>query len=247
MLALAFGPELRLGCRSAGAEERAVAQRIILYGPRRTPYTEKVRRALVLKGLDFELQEPSTPEDYKRWSPQTGLLPVVAIDSELVSDSTGILLRLDQLFPKPPLLSSDPVVAAQQRQLEDWADESFLWYWNRWLVLAQQQASRPDGARRGPLGIPGVRRALAWLRAGGTWERPETGLMRGIDDRLGDLVNLLGSRRFFYADQPSMADLAVYGMLFVLRMDAMMGSAPLLANRPTLLDFMRRLEEATGG
>ena len=85
------------------------------------------------------------------------------------------------------------------------------------------------------------------VSAGGTWERPETGLLRGIEDRLGDLVNLLGSRRYFYADQPSMADLAVYGMLFVLRMDAMTGSARLLASRPTLLEFMRRLEEATGG
>jgi glutathione S-transferase len=225
-----------------------VAQEIILYGPRRTPYTEKVRRALVLKGLDFDLREPSSPDDYKRWSPRTGLLPVLRIDSELVSDSTGILLRLDELFPKPPLLASDPVIAAQQRQLEDWADESFLWYWNRWLVLARQrQAAEPARERRGLLRTPGVRRALAWLRAGGTWERPETALLRGIEDRLGDLVNLLGSRRFFYADQPSMADLAVYGMLFILRMDAMTGSARLLASRPTLLEFMRRLEEATGG
>jgi glutathione S-transferase len=225
-----------------------VAQQITLYGPRRTPYTEKVRRALVLKGLDFELREPSGPEDYQRWSPETGLLPVLAIDAELVSDSTGILLRLDELFPKPPLLASDPVIAAQQRQLEDWADESFLFYWNRWLVLARQrQAVAADNARRGPLRFSGVRRALAWLRAGGTWERPETGLLRGIEDRLGDLVNLLGSRRYFYADQPSMADLAVYGMLFVLRMDAMTGSARLLASRPTLIEFMRRLEEATGG
>jgi glutathione S-transferase len=71
--------------------------------------------------------------------------------------------------------------------------------------------------------------------------------MRGVDDRLGDLVNLLGSRRFFYADQPSMADLAVYGMLFVLRTDLMTGSARLLANRATLIEFMRRLEESTGG
>lgn len=225
-----------------------MAQQIILYGPRRTPYTEKVRRALVLKGLDFELREPSSPEDYKRWSPRTGLLPVLRIDSELVSDSTGILLRLDELFPKPPLLAADPVIAAQQRQLEDWADESFLWYWNRWLALAQQRrATEPVRVGRSLLRTPGVRRALAWLRAGGTWERPETALMRGIDDRLGDLVNLLGSRRFFYADQPSMADLAVYGMLYILRMDAMTGSARLLGSRPTLVEFMRRLEESTGG
>lgn len=222
-----------------------MAQPITLYGPRQTPYTEKVRRALALKGLDFELREPTSPEDYKRWSPETGLLPVLAIGSELVSDSTRILLRLDELYPKPPLLASDPVVAAQQRQLEDWADESFLWYWNRWLVMTQRR--EPVNARRGLLRIPGVRRALAWVRAGGTWERPETALLRGIEDRLGDLVNLLGARRFFYSDQPGMADLAVYGMLFVLRMDAMTGSARLLASRPSLIEFMRRVEETTGG
>jgi glutathione S-transferase len=244
---LEAGAAARILPRSPASQEpRAVAQRITLYGPRTTPYTEKVRRALVLKGLDFALREPESPEDFKRWSPETGLLPVLTIDSELVSDSTRILFRLDELYPKPPLLSSDPVVAAQQRQLEDWADESFLWYWNRWSVLAQRRdgADDPD-ARHRPL--RGVRRALAWLRAGGTWERPETALMRGVDDRLGDLVNLLGSRRFFYADQPSMADLAVYGMLFVLRTDLMTGSARLLANRATLIEFMRRLEESTGG
>ena len=225
-----------------------MSQRIVLYGPRRTPYTEKVRRALVLKGLDFELCEPSGPEDYRRWSPETGLLPVLAIGPERVADSTRILLRLDELWPKPPLLSPDPVIAAQQRQLEDWADESFLWYWNRWLVLAQRrQVTEAANSRRGPLRLPGLRRSLAWLRAGGTWERPETALLRGVEDRLGDLVNLLGARRFFYADQPSMADLGVYGMLFVLRMDAMTGSARLLANRSTLIEFMRRLEESTGG
>lgn len=222
-----------------------MAERITLYGPRQTPYTEKVRRGLVLKGLDFELREPQSPEDYKRWSPETGLLPVLRIDSELVSDSTRILFRLDELYPKPAFVSPDPVVAAQQRRLEDWADESFLWHWNRWLALAQRRDEA--NARRRPAGLPRLRRALAWLRAGGTWERPETALLRAIEDRLGDLVNLLGTRRFFYWDQPGMADLAVYGMLFVLRMDAMTGSARLIASRPTLVEFMRRVEDATGG
>ena len=224
-----------------------MSQRIVLYGPRRTPYTEKVRRALVLKGLDFELCEPGGPEDYRRWSPETGLLPAIEIGDERVVDSTAILLRLDELWPKPPLLSPDPVIAAQQRQLEDWADESFLWYWNRWLALVRRRDAEAPRTPRGLGRVPGLRQALAWLRAGGSWERPETALMRGVDDRLGDLVNLLGTRRFFYADQPSIADLGVYGMLFVLRMDAMLGSARLLASRPALMEFMRRLEEATGG
>jgi glutathione S-transferase len=169
----------------------------------------------------------------------------MTVDQELVSDSTNILLRLEELRPEPSLLSQDPVVAAQQRQLEDWADESFLWYWNRWLALVRRREAAD--AQRGPLRMPRLRRALAWLRAGGTWERPETAILRSVEDRLGDLANLLGARRFFYWDQPGMADLAVYGMLFVLRLDAMRGSARLLANRPGLLEFMRRVEEATGG
>ena len=220
--------------------------KITLYGPARAPFTEKCRRALVLKGLDFALREPSGPEDYKLWSPDTGMLPVLRVDGELVSDSTEILLYLDQLAPKPPLLASDPRVAAQQRSLEEWADESFLWYWLQWLRLSGNGAGQQPEARTGRRS-PWLRRTLAWLRAGGTWERPETALLRGLDDRMGDLVNFLGARRFFYSDRLSMADLAVYGMLNVLRNDGIPGSAPLLSRRPTLLEFIRRVEEATGG
>jgi glutathione S-transferase len=220
-----------------------MASEIILYGPARAPFTEKCRRALILKGLEFELREPSGPEDYARWSPQTGLLPVMRIDGELVSDSTNILLKLDALYPEPPLLSRDPTVAAQQRKLEDWADESFLWYFQQWLRMSQ--AGRGNTPQRARSSLP--RRLLAWMRAGGTWERPETAILRGIDDRLGDLVNLLGARRFFYADSVSMADLAVYGMLQTVKSESIPGSTRLLAMRPTLREFMRSVEEETGG
>jgi glutathione S-transferase len=220
-----------------------MTRKIILYGPARAPFTEKCRRALILKDVEFELREPSGPEDYKRWSPETGLLPVMRVDAELVSDSTNILLKLDELYPDPPLLSPDPTVANQQRNLEDWADESFLWYFQQWLRMSQDgRGSTPRDARSSLL-----RRLLAWMRAGGTWERPQTALLRGVDDRLGDLVNLLGTRRFFYADRVSMADLAVYGMLYTVRSDSIPGSARLLAMRPTLREFMLSVEEATGG
>jgi glutathione S-transferase len=200
----------------------------------------------VLKGLDFELREPSGPEDFKRWSPKTGMLPVMRLDGELVTDSTEILLRIDQLVPTPPLLSSDPKIAEQQRSLEDWADESFLWYFQQFMRLAENDAGGETPTGAGPRSSS-LRRLLAWLRAGGTWERPQTALLRGIGDRLGDLVNFLGARRFFYSDRVSMADLAVYGMLYTLRNDSIPGSAPLLALRPTLIEFMRHVEGATGG
>jgi glutathione S-transferase len=220
-----------------------VAPKITLYGLARVPFTEKCRRALVLKRLEFELREPSGPEDFRRWSPETGLLPVMTIDDELVSDSTSILLRIEALYPDPPLLSRDPVVAAQQRQLEDWADESFLWYYQEWL-----RAGGDAGARPPPSGAGGrLRRLGARLRARTEREAPQTDLLRGIDDRLTDLENFLGARPFFYADQPSMADLTVYAMLRSLQMDQITGAARLLAARPALLAFMRRVEQATGG
>jgi len=149
---------------------------------------------------------------------------------------------LDEIQPEPPLLAPDPTVAAQQRNLEDWADESFLWYFQQWLRLASEEEGS-SGERR----FRAMRRVLAWLRAGGTWERPHTAILRGIADRMTDLVNLLGSRRFFYSERVSMADLAVYGMLFTLSLDAIPGSARLLSSRPLLVEFMRRVEEETGG
>ena len=61
-----------------------------------------MRRALLLKGIDFQLREPNGPEDYRRWSPDTGLLPVLEIDGQRTADSTDILFRLDALCPNPP-------------------------------------------------------------------------------------------------------------------------------------------------
>jgi glutathione S-transferase len=87
----------------------------------------------------------------------------------------------------------------------------------------------------------------AWFRAGGTWERPVTGLLRELDDRVDDLVNFLGARPFFYASELSMADLAVYSMLNTMRGGFVPGSAVALAQRPTLVAFMTRVEAVTGG
>jgi glutathione S-transferase len=223
--------------------------KITLYGQTQTPFTEKVRRALVMKKLPFEFFEPSGPEDFKRWSPDTGLLPVLTIDDERVSDSTAILLRLDEKFPQPPLLAAEPKIATQQRQLEDWADESFLFYFLRWQRVRQQrETAEAEASRRGGLArIAVLRRLFAWLRAGGTWERPETAIVRGMADRLDDLVNLLGTRPFFYAERPSMADLAVYSMLRSVEHGSMPDSTQLLLSRPGLVAYMRRVEAETGG
>ncbi len=213
--------------------------KITLYGYRDVPFTEKCRRALVLKGLPFELCEPESDDDIKRLSPKTGLLPVMVVDGELVSDSTNILLRLEEIQPEPPLVSSDPVTAAQQRSLEDWADESFLWYFQQWRRIRSElpSATQPPTARR-------------WSRraARAPAVAPEVAeLVRGVVARLDDLVRLLGQRPFFYAERVSMADLTIYAMLESMGRDTIPGAAAGIKARPVLVEYMRRVEAATGG
>jgi glutathione S-transferase len=228
---------------------QADGRKITLYGPAEIPFTEKVRRALLYKGLEFELTEPTGPEDYRRWNPKSGLLPVLEIDREMVPDSTDILYKLDEVFPDPPLLSNDARISSQQQQLEDWADENLLWYFNKWLRSrdgAEPEASRRSGSGGLLLRYAPLRRALAWLRAGGTWERPETAILRGIGDRLDDLLGFLGTRPFFYSNRVSMADLGVYAMLYAMGLETIPGSRKLVTDRPPLIEFMRRVEAATG-
>ena len=43
-----------------------------VYGSRLSPFVEKVVRGLLLKGVGFELVEPRSPTDLRRWNPQTG-------------------------------------------------------------------------------------------------------------------------------------------------------------------------------
>lgn len=226
---------------------------VTLYGPARTPFTEKVRRALIYKGYEFRLVEPETPEDYKRWSPKTGMLPVLDLRGEHVPDSTDILYRIDRDRPDPPLLSTDPKVAAQQRQLEEWADESFLFYFIKYrrvightqTVVPVRDQEEPPAPEQPASGV--LRRLAAWLRAGGTWERPETAILREIGMRMDDLVNFLGSRPYFYSSRLSMADLAVYAMLWTIRNGSIPGADAMIALRPSLVAFMQRVEAATGG
>jgi len=211
---------------------------IKLYGPSNTPFTEKVRRALILKGLDFEHFEPEGPEDFKRWSPKTGLLPVLEIDDEHIPDSTEILNRLEELYPEPSLLSTDPRIAGQQRQLEDWADSNLSWSFNKWRATRDTVPSEERS---------GFRLLLGLLKTGGTWERPEISIVRSLGDRMDDLIGFLGSRPFFYSDTVSMADLSVYSMLITMRRDFIPGSVKLLEARPALVDLMTRIESVTGG
>jgi glutathione S-transferase len=221
---------------------------ITLYGPSRSPFTEKIVRGLALKKLEFRLVEPVSLEDYQRWSP-TGKLPAIDIDGERVADSTAILVRLDELYPEPPLLAEDPRVAEKQLALVHWVDETFLWYWDRWV---RRPGHLPPAGPFVMLAGESLAQAEARGQAGGTAadreSRPsaeERRLVEELSHRVADLARLLGPRPFFYADRVGIADLAAYSILKSLAEDSVTGTRRHLERQPALLAFLQRVEQET--
>jgi glutathione S-transferase len=237
---------------------------ITLYGPRASPFTEKVARGLALKKLDFALVEPESAEDYRRWNPLTGTLPLLDLDGERVHDSTAILLRVDEIVPDPPLLSADPRIAETQLRLARWIDETFFWYWNRW-VRRDSPVAEPFRAFAGESLVEAERRLRSsnpprpagvslrsWVAArvrgqadSEKWTEQER-LVREAGNRIEDLARLLGPRPFFFGERIGIADLAAYSMLRRLALDIIPGSRQRLERQPVLLEFMARVEQETG-
>ena len=214
------------------------------------PFTEKVGRALRVKRLVFGLVEPTSAEDYRRLSPETGLLPVLEIDGKRVPDSAAILDYLDAHYPDPPLLSSDLRVAREQRRLERWIDETFPFYILRWVqkrVGAGTPLKAPgDGFPLGPMAQLGLIGSDGKLSPE-LFDTSSGGPGPEFARRLDDLEHMLGSRAFFYADELSRADLSVYGSLSVMYRDLYPGARALLAARAALFDHVERVLAATGG
>jgi maleylacetoacetate isomerase len=103
----------------AGETTIGRSMRLTLYTKYRNSAGERVRIALALKSISYNyLSVGSSGEiswdEYERINPQK-LMPALKIGEELVPQATAILEYLEEVFPKPSLLPSDPVLRAQAR------------------------------------------------------------------------------------------------------------------------------------
>lgn len=219
---------------------------IRLYTQTVNPFSEKVAAALALKALPFERVISDDPDDVARWSPIARTLPVLEIDGRRRAGSMAIVAWIDELAPEPPLYSSDPRTAVAQKSLAQWADDSFLWYWNRWRTARYPRPGDeepPDDSLLARLRHR-VERSVGRPFGRGPESRAEQReleVVGEIEDRLSDLVGFLGARPFFHADAPSVADLSIYSFLVVLRGGAIPGCAEAIEERPTLMAFIERM------
>jgi len=223
--------------------DRALGEVTIkLYTQQMNPFSEKVAAALALKGLPFERILCEEPEDIQRLSPIARTLPVLEIDGRRKADSARIIEWIDQLYPTPALYSSDPKTAEAQRNLADWSDNSFAWYWNRWRTARYPQPG--DEAPIEESLITRIKDQIGRTLGHAPKTRAdlrELEIIRELQDRMDDLVGFLRDRPFFHADEPSIADLSVYSMLVVLQSGPIPGCAEAIAERPTLAAFLDRM------
>jgi glutathione S-transferase len=92
---------------------------IRLCGFRISNYHNKVRIALLEKGIPFEEDEnvkPSQEDDYLAKSPM-GKVPYLEVDGTRLRESAVILEYLEDAYPQKPLLPKDPLERARVREL----------------------------------------------------------------------------------------------------------------------------------
>ena len=92
-----------------------------------SPFCRKVRLSLAEKRIDVKLEEERYWEqdtEFLRRNP-AGKVPVLRLDGKILTESAAICEYLEELYPDPPLMPSDPEGRYEVRRLVSWFDDKF--------------------------------------------------------------------------------------------------------------------------
>lgn len=221
-----------------------------------SPFCLKIHRALGLAGLAYTSRH-AQPSAFGDLNPaRQG--PILLIgDDEVVADSTRILARIERLSRAaggPSLLPEDPRARAEAWLWEDYADRALSGYvvaarWaddRNWpLVKEAYFGSAPWFVRR--LIAPRIRtRVLSGLVARDVLRSGEAALWKEFRCSLDQLeARAPGDGFWVTKEAPTVADLALFGMLQSLRTALTAAQDHELKLRPALCDWLDRVDEAT--
>lgn len=221
-----------------------------------SPFCLKVHRALGAAGLAYTSRRGS-PRDFTALNP-LGQLPVLILDEEeVIADSTRILARIGQIAARsgrPSLLPKEARARAEAWLWEDYADRALNGYLvaARWaddrnwpLVREAYFKEAPWFVRR--LVVPQLRKkVLKSLVARDVLRAGQAALW---DDfrRILDCLEAQAPFEGFWAgnEQPTVADVALFGQLHGLRTPLTASQARELSLRPALSDWLDRVDAAT--
>ena len=222
---------------------------LTLYQFELSPYADKVRRVMRLKGIAFDAVEipVSAAKKFRHISP-TGKFPAIVADGTTIVDSTDICRWLEARFPDRRVAPDDPRDAALATILEDWADEALYFYdltmrnWpqNRaWFIDDLLHFEKP-GLTRTILAaaIPGA--LLKVTKAQGLGRKSEATVVADLAAQYDALAVLVADGGWLAGPRMSTADISVRVMLNVL--DRAQEGKALLDARPALLDWANRVD-----
>jgi len=226
---------------------------IVLHQFEISPFCDKVRRILHVKGEPYEVREvpPSRAVIDVRRINRIGKLPTIEDGSRLVADSTEIAYYLEERFPEPPLLPKHPLERALVHVLEDWADESLYFYEmtlrfalphnrRRWLPVL----TKYDSAwfqRIAPFVMPLIFHRR--VRTQGIGRKPTEAIIADVERHVRAIDGLVGDGQWLVGSALTLADIAVFVQLFCIRgSDA---GARVVAAHPRVAAWMDRVDAAT--
>lgn len=225
---------------------------ITLYQFEISPYCDKVRRALVYKGVPFEAKEMlfSQRDEILKVSP-THKLPVIEHDGRRVVDSTDIAYYLEERFPDPRLIPDDPIARARMHVLEDWADESLFTYdlairglWEHNLPLLIEDVFRYETPEvREAFGAAIPEQIRSQLVAQGIGRKDRETLLRDGRRHLAAVEALVDAAPFLLGDALTYADIAVRAMFYVIARAR--EGAEMLREHPAVQDWQTRVDALT--
>lgn len=217
---------------------------IILHHYATSPFSEKVRRILAYKKLDWLSVHIPRVMPKPDLMPLTGgyrRTPVLQIGADVYCDTALIADVLERLQPEPSLYPAP--VAGMARILAQWADATLFW-------TVVPYVFQPAGAKSLLAGLsPAEAKAFGADRAamrGSFAVLPVPEAMIALAEYLRRLDDMLaGGSPYLCGAQASIADFSVYHALwFLARAKDLAG---ILDDTPRLLAWMERIAEMQHG
>jgi glutathione S-transferase len=225
---------------------------ITLYQYEISPFCDKVRRTLKLKGQAFKTENISLLQTQlgkvKKLGP-AAKLPVLEIDGERISDSSNIVAELEKRFPTPAIYPTDKKQQALVHFFEDWSDES-LYFFEVYLRFVRNPkewgkiTSKEDHPAFAALSqhiAPGVlkKQVMAQGLARKTWAEIEGDLHKHFQS----LSDWLEDQHYLCGDELTLADISVAAQI-----SCIIGTPEgqrIAAKYPSVQDWLERTNQLT--
>lgn len=191
-------------------------------------HCEKIRLILDYKGLDYRKVEVTPGIGQLELFQMSGQrqVPVLKDGNQIVADSTAIAQYLEQRYPNPSIIPTDPKQRGLCLLMEEWADESIGLKSRKVAFGALSQnpdfrrsflpANTPDLVKNLVEAVPSDFLNILGLGVGASPDAVKAA-KDAIKQDLEALSLLLAESPYLVTDHPTLADFAVAGLTMYLK------------------------------